>query len=74
MPIQTKHGWECSICHAMYDRDVYALSCEKGHEVIYVAFHKDDLFNLIRFIYTGDDDALTPSLLDTLNKYRSGTV
>lgn len=69
MPIKTKTGWECTICGKIHDRDVYALSCEQKHDIIYVPIKREDLFNLIQFLYTGDTELLTESLMTTLQKY-----
>jgi len=64
-------GYECSICHKIHARDVYAVACEQSHEVVYVPFKSEDLFRLLQFIMTKDDSLITDSLLDTLNKYRN---
>jgi hypothetical protein len=72
MPKKTKHGWECNICGELHRLEPWALSCEQGHEMILVKFKQDDLFKLIQFIYTKDDDLLTESLVKTLMKYRKG--
>lgn len=71
MPIKTETGWKCSICELEHARDVYALSCEQSHEMIYVAFKREDLYRLVQFIYTGDFELLTDSLKKTLMNYRT---
>lgn len=61
----------CSVCGESYNRELYALSCEKGHDIVYVPIKREDLFRLIQFIYVKDDSLLTESLVKTLQKYRS---
>jgi len=69
MPTKTEDGWVCSICGEVYPRDVYALSCEQSHEIIYVPIKFGDLRNLIEFLFTKNDKLLTESLVKTLMKY-----
>lgn len=64
-------GFQCSICNTIHSRDVYALSCEQSHDIIYVPFKSEDLFRLVQFLYTKDDSLLSESLMKTLLKYRS---
>jgi len=71
MPIKTETGWKCNVCGLEHPRDIDALSCEQEHEMIYVAFKRDDLYKLIQFVYTGDLSLLTDSLRNTLMKYKS---
>lgn len=72
MPIQANGGWECKICHTIYDRDILALSCEQGHDIIYIPVHREDLFKLIQFMYTKDESLLSKTLVETLQKYTRG--
>jgi len=64
-------GWECKVCGMYYKTESYALSCEKSHEYVYIKLKLSDLERLIQFIYTGDGLLVTPSLIDSLNKYRA---
>ena len=66
-------GYQCSICSMLHDRDVYAVACEKSHEIIYVPINREDLFKLIQFLYTRDDSLLSESLIKTLQKYSKGS-
>lgn len=71
MPTKDEYGWKCSVCGEHYPRDVYAVSCEQGHEIVYVPFKQGDLLRLIQYIYTGDSTLLSDSLMKTLLKYSS---
>ena len=69
MAKQTKEGWKCSICGKIYNRDIMAVSCEKGHDLITIQIKRDDLFRLVQFLYTRDEELLSESLIKTLTKY-----
>lgn len=68
---KTELGYICSICGTAYDRDTYALSCEQGHDTIYIPFSSDELFRLVQFLYTKDESLLSESLVKKLMQYRS---
>jgi hypothetical protein len=70
MPIKTKEGWECSICGKIHPRDVYALSCEQSHNIVYVPFKFGDLKNLVEFLLTRNESLLTPTLVNTIMNYK----
>ena len=73
MPIEIENGlWKCTICGKLYDRDTNALSCEQSHDYIYVKLKRDDLFKLLQFLMTKDEQLLSPSLINTLMKYSKG--
>lgn len=72
MTKKTKHGWQCSFCGSVYTKETDAFSCEKSHEIVLVEFRREDLFRLIQFIYTRDEELLTKSLMKTLMKYKKG--
>ena len=69
MPIKIEGGWKCSICGSLHPRDVYALSCEQSHELVYIPIKQEDLLRLIQFLYTKDESLLNKSLVETLLKY-----
>jgi len=71
MSIKTDTGWKCSICGIEYNMQGEALSCEQDHDIIYVAFRREDLFKLIQFLYVRDDSLLQGTLIETLMKYRN---
>lgn len=71
MVTKTKEGYKCSICGKIHPRDVYAVSCEQSHDIVYVPFKFGDLKNLIEFIYTRNEDLLTPTLINTLMNYKN---
>lgn len=73
MPKKDTDGrWLCTYCGKDWAREIYAVSCEQSHEIIYIPLTRSDLFKLLEFIYTGDPDLLTKSLVETLMKYRRG--
>lgn len=73
MPRRTDEGdWVCNHCQQEYSREIYAVSCEQSHEIIYIPLSRSDLFRLLEFLYTGDRELLTESLVKTLMKYRRG--
>jgi hypothetical protein len=71
MPKEIEEGFKCTICGDIFITENLAASCEDAHNFVLVKFSKFDLFNLVQYIYTGDDDLLTPSLMKTLLKYKS---
>lgn len=73
MVVKTDDGWKCSICGEIYSNDIYALSCEQAHEIVYVPFNQGDLYNLLQFVWTKDESLLTESLMKTLMKYSRRT-
>ncbi len=71
MAIKTDNGWKCPICNLEYSKQGEALSCEQTHDVIYVAFRREDLYKLIQFVYTHDPALLSGSLIKTLMMYKA---
>lgn len=65
-------SYKCSICGTMYEKRDRALKCEQDHDLVYVKFKREDLFNLVQFIMTKNDSLLTKSLVSTLMKYNKG--
>jgi len=71
MAIKLKNGkYACGYCRKEYADAVDAENCKESHELIYVPLTPRDLNRLLLFIYTGNDDYLTHTLLNTLNKYK----
>ncbi len=72
MPVQRDDGFYCQICNSgPYKNALYATSCEKGHDLIYVPFTRDDLYRLAMFVATGNRELISESLGKTLKKYSS---
>jgi|MudIll2142460700_1097286.scaffolds.fasta_scaffold2227169_2 hypothetical protein len=71
MVTKVEDGYRCDICNTIHPRDVYALSCEQSHDVVYVPFKFADLKNLVEFLYTRNEQLLTPSLVNTILNYKS---
>lgn len=73
MVVQIETGeYKCSICGELYSRDTLALSCEQSHDIVYIPLKRQDLYQLLNFIYTRDNSLLSPSLVNTLRKYSKG--
>lgn len=69
MAIKVKEGrWRCSYCNKEYDSVTKADSCRDAHDLVYVQLARSDVYRLLQFIFTKDDDVLTRSLLDSLRK------
>ena len=62
--------WACSICGKEHSLSAYAVSCEQSHDTILVPFKRDDLQRLMQFMVTGDQELLTTTLIETLQKYK----
>ena len=72
MPIKTPDGFKCPYCNTVYNNEIRAVSCEQAHDLVYVAFKREDLYYLIQFLYSKDESLLTPSLMNTLRRYNKG--
>lgn len=62
----------CSVCNTIYSTKELSDACEKSHDVVYVAFDREDLFKLIQFIITKDDSLISEKLVRSLQKYKRG--
>ena len=65
-------SYKCNICEMHYEKRDQAVKCEADHDLVYVKFKREDLFNLVQFIMTKNDSLLTKSLVSTLMKYNKG--
>ncbi len=72
--VLTENKFVCEICHRVYKNVTEAKECEAGHDIIYVAFKRDDLKRLIAFLNLGEPKLLTPSLIETLDRYSTITA
>jgi hypothetical protein len=71
MAIKLNSGkYACGYCRKEYADAVDAENCKDSHDLIYVPFTKEDLNRLLLFIYTNNEDYLTHTMLNTLNKYK----
>lgn len=72
MPVKTDQGtFACKVCGEEFPREPLCYSHEKLHDIVYVPFLKGDLYRLIQYIYTGDPNLLTPTLIDTIMTYNT---
>lgn len=70
MPVQmTVEKYRCEHCTKEYSSLEEAVSCEVGHEIIYVPIARTDLRALWNFLATGNPRYITRSLERTLRKY-----
>ena len=65
-------GWKCTICSTQFESVADAKECEASHNVIYIMFHKEDLFRLAQFLITKDDTLLNERLVKTIMQYNTG--
>lgn len=67
MAIKTKDGYKCAYCGRKftraYDADIHR---DNEHDIIYLPISREDLNRLMNFIYSGNQELLTPSLLNTI--------
>jgi hypothetical protein len=74
MALKVKDGYKCGYCGNLFKTVIKAEECKLNHDLIYVALSRTDLNRLINFIYLRDESLLTPTLLETLNKYLRGNT
>lgn len=73
MAIKTIYGtYACGHCGKQFPSPSEADAHRDSHELIYVPFTKTDLNRLLNFITSKNEEYLTKSLMDTLQKYISG--
>jgi hypothetical protein len=66
-------GYLCGYCGKSYADAAKADFCRESHDLIYVPLTKADLNRLILFLNTKDDEVLTRTLVDTLQRYLRGS-
>jgi len=66
MAYKTLLGYECSYCRKLYDSAQKADACRNRHDLIYLGISKEDLQNLVHFIFNKDDKLISEGLLKTL--------
>lgn len=72
MVTKTKAGYKCIICNKVFVHDTDCLSHEQEHDIIYIPILREDLFKLLQFFITRDDELLSETLMGTLRKYSRG--
>lgn len=65
-------GYKCDECGNIFKNKKFAEYCEASHDIIYVAFKREDLFKLMNYLINPDPSLLSKSLMDTLYKYTKG--
>jgi len=65
-----KNKWRCDFCNETFATNVLAdAHRDTAHSVIYVPIFEDDLNRLLMFLYRKDDQLLTKTLVETIQKY-----
>lgn len=64
---------KCSVCGLEYKAEQWATACEESHEYIYIRLKRSDLFSLLQYIQTGNQELLTKSLMSTLRHHMKGS-
>jgi hypothetical protein len=60
----------CTFCNTSFETEVELDNHkDKVHNVIYIPMSLEDLSHLLQFLYTGDKNLLTKSMVDTLQQY-----
>jgi len=72
MAVKVFNGWACGQCGTVYNDQAKADVCRDNHNLIYIAFTSKDLNSLLHYVRTGDQQHLTESLMNTLDRYLRG--
>lgn len=73
MAIRIKEGeYQCLHCEKIYPTPARADACRESHDMVYFSVSRTDLSRLLQFIYTKNDELLTPTLMKTLRKHAQG--
>lgn len=62
-------GYKCSYCGKHYAKAMEADSCRDSHDLVYVTMKRSDLSRLIQFIYSGEKELLTVTMINDLRKF-----
>ena len=70
MAIRTYKGkYKCGYCGKIYDRDQEADTCKQSHNLLYLPLSAEDINRLHLYLYNGDENLLTESLIKQIKKY-----
>jgi len=72
MALKRNGKYYCGYCYKEFAQQMDAEACKDSHNLIYVAISDTDLNRLIQFIYTGNRELLTESMVTNLKKYMRG--
>ena len=72
MAVKFMGKWVCGYCGKPYVDAAKADSCRDSHSLIYVPLTATDLNRLLLFIQTKNEEYLTESLMNTLQRYLGG--
>jgi len=56
----------CNICGKEFDNPLKAVECEKKHDVVYVPVEKSEVFRLVQFFMTREEQLIPTNFLDRL--------
>lgn len=69
MRIVESKKYVCQHCDKVYESSDLARKCELGHDIVYLPIQRADLKRLAAFIYSGETQLLTDSLIRLVSKY-----
>ena len=64
--------YKCTYCSKSFDNSAKADGCRVSHKTVFVEVTKSDLNKLLNYIYTGEEELLTESLIKSLRKAQFG--
>lgn len=74
MAIKTTDGYECGYCHRFYTNPIDADNCKNSHNLIYVAITREELNNLLSFIFLKEEALLSDRLVERLQGYLKNSL
>jgi len=69
MKIVENKQYICQHCNKVWKTSDEARKCELGHDIVYLPIQRADLKRLSAFIYTGETQLLSKSLIELVSKY-----
>lgn len=67
-------GYKCSYCGKHWANQFDADICRDGHDLVYIVMQRADLNRLIQFIYTGERELITETMIADLRKLVKGVA
>ena len=64
--------YRCIYCNKAFDNSAKADGCRVAHKLVFLGLSKSDLNNLLNYIYTGEEELLTESLIRAIRKAQFG--
>lgn len=71
MAIKTVSGkFKCSYCGKVFPQSEKADNCRQNHDLVYLQLAREDVANLLQFIYFKDERLLNPRVVRILRSVR----